>query len=287
MTGNTKRKTLVLLGVVILITMMIAASLPQLELQPGMPLPRLEHGQLVAEPTEEVQFVSVSVSKFILVLITLILTGSILYGMVQLLRGADWKLIWDFFRYVLGISAIIGLVSFLLLLFPNSDIHTPVEVPVSTPQPVVTAPLGSAPPALLWLVGIGLFVISVFVVRWIFMPSPPANPVDLVGLEAEKARGALQDGMHLKDVIIHCYIQMSLALKQEQGIERKDFMTTGEFEYLLETAGIPHEPIHQLTRLFDAVRYGNWQPNPVDQQNALQCLEAIILYSREAGNELK
>jgi hypothetical protein len=169
------------------------------------------------------------------------------------------------------------------MLFPSSQIYTPVEVPVSTPQPVVTSPLGSAPPALLWLVGIGLLLITVFVVRWIFTPSHPANPVDLVGLEAEKARRALQDGVHLKDVIIHCYTQMSLALKQEQGIERKDFMTTGEFEYLLETAGIPHEPIHQLTRLFDAVRYGNWQPNPIDEQNAIQCLEAIMLYSRDAG----
>ena len=107
--------------------------------------------------------------------------------------------------------------------------------------------------------------------------------MDLVGLEAEKARQALKTGVHLKDVIIHCYIQMSLALKQEQGIERKDFMTTGEFEDLLENAGVPHEPIHQLTGLFDAVRYGNWQPNPVDEQKAIQCLEAIMLYSRAAG----
>jgi hypothetical protein len=43
-------------------------------------------------------------------------------------------------------------------------------------------------------------------------------------------------------------------------------MTTGEFENLLETAGLPHDPIHQLTQLFDAVRYGNWKPNPADEQ---------------------
>jgi hypothetical protein len=60
-------------------------------------------------------------------------------------------------------------------------------------------------------------------------------------------------------------------------------MTTGEFEILLETAGIPHEPIHQLTLLFDAVRYGHWQPNAVDEQKAIQCLEAIMLHSHDAG----
>jgi hypothetical protein len=103
-----------------------------------------------------------------------------------------------------------------------------------------------------------------------------------VGLEAEKAWQALKTGSDLKNVIVKCYLQMSMALEQEQGIERQDFMTTGEFEKLLQAAGIPHEPIHQLTRLFDAVRYGNWQPNTADEQNAIQSLEAIMLYSRQS-----
>lgn len=282
MTGNTKRRTLALLGIVILITMMVAASLPQLELQPGMPLPRLEHGQLVTLPTEEYQSVSISASRFILVFIALILSAAMLYSMVQIFRGADWKLISKFLIYMLGISLGIGCLAFLILLFSGSDVYTPVEIPVSTPQPVVTSPLGSAPPLLLWLVGIGLFVISVLVVIWIFTSSRQASPIDLVGLEAEKARLALITGVDLRDVIIQCYLQMSLALKQEQAIERKDFMTTGEFENLLETAGIPHEPIHQLTRLFDAVRYGNWKPSAVDKQKAIQCLEDIMSYSRDA-----
>jgi len=282
MTGNTKRKTLILLGVVILITMMIAANLPQLEFQPGMPLPRLEHGQVVAVPIEEDQSVSISAPTFILVFIALILAGATFYSMAQLFRGADWKFIAEVLRPILIVSLVIGGLVFLIMLLPRSGSYTPIEMPVSTPGPVVTSPLGSAPPPLLWLVGIGLFVISVLVLVWITRPSQQASPMDLVGWEAEKARQALKTGMHLKEVIIHCYIQMSLALQQEQGIERKDFMTTGEFENLLETAGVPHEPIHQLTRLFDAVRYGNWQPNPVDEQMAIQCLEAIMIYSRDA-----
>jgi hypothetical protein len=136
------------------------------------------------------------------------------------------------------------------------------------------------PTPLLWLVGSGLFVISVLAGVWIFA-SRPAKPIDLVGSEAEKAWQALQTGSDLKDVIIRCYRQMSLALNKAQGIERKDFMTTGEFESVLEAAGIPHEPIHQLTRLFDAVRYGNWQPNAADEKRAIQCLESIMLYCRE------
>jgi hypothetical protein len=124
-------------------------------------------------------------------------------------------------------------------------------------------------------------MISVLVGVWIFTSSRRARSIDLVGIEARKAWQALKTGSDLKDVIIKCYLQMSLALKREQGIERQDFMTTGEFEHLLEAAGIPHEPIHQLTRLFDAVRYGNWQPNTADEEQAIQCLQAIMLSSRE------
>jgi uncharacterized protein DUF4129 len=282
MTGNIKRKALGLLGLIILITMMIATSLSQLELQPGIPPPRLQHGQVVAVPIEESPFLSVSINTFVLVLIALILMGTVLYSAYKLLRGADWKSILNVLRPMLIISAALTCLIFLIMLLPVSG-NAPAEIPIPTPtpKPAVTSPLGPVPAGLLWLVGIGLLVISVGVGVWIFTSSRQPSSIDLVGLEAEKAWQALKTGLDLKDVIIKCYLQMSLALKQDQGIERENFMTTGEFENLLEAAGVPHEPIHQLTRLFNAVRYGNWQPNAVDEQKAIQCLQAIMLYSRE------
>ena len=36
-----------------------------------------------------------------------------------------------------------------------------------------------------------------------------------------------------------------------------------------------------MSRLFDAARYGNWQLNASDDQMAIQCLEAIMVHSRE------
>ena len=283
MTGTIKRRTLVLLGLIILITIMIAASLSQLELQPGIPPPRLLNGQVVAAPIEENQFLSVSVNKFILILIALLFMGTVLYSIYKLLRGADWKSILNVLRSVLMVSVGLGFLIFLIMLLPASR-DAPAEIPIPTPapRPVVTAPLGSVPPLLLWLVGIGLSVISVRVGWWVFTSSRQLTSIDVVGWEAEKAWRALKTGLDLKDVILKCYLQMSLALKKDQGIERENFMTTGEFENLLEASGVPHEPIHQLTRLFNAVRYGNWQPNPVDEQKAIQCLEDIMVYSRES-----
>ena len=280
MTYSAKRKALIFLGLVMVITMIIAASLPQLQLQPGMPLPSLSNGQVKAAQAKEDQFVFMSANQFIVILIGLIVAITTLYSMYKLLRGADWKNIVATARSMLFISLLVCGILLLIMMIPGSESSTQVEMPPQTPEPLVTSPLGAAPPVLLWVVGIGLLIMTALAGMWIITSRQP-KPIDLVGLEAERAWQALKTGLDLKDVIIKCYHQMSLALEKDRGIEREDFMTTGEFEHLLETAGLPYDPIHQLTQLFDAVRYGNWKPNPADEQKAIQCLEAIMVYSHE------
>jgi hypothetical protein len=283
MTYNARRRTLILLGLIMILTVMIAASLPQLELQHGMPLPRLENNdQVVLAPAEKGPFIAISISEFIKVIFALGLAGTILYLIYRMIRGTRWKKLRPYIQPFLAIILIIGSILFLIMLMPKTYGVLSKEMPLPTSTPPVTSPLGPIPIMLIWLVGIGLLLSSILLGIWIFAPSfKRETAIDLVGLEAEKAWQALVTGLDLKDVIVKCYRQMSLAFEQEQGIERKDFMTTREFEYLLETAGVPHDPIHQLTRLFEAVRYGNWQPNPIDEQKAIQCLQDIMLYCRE------
>lgn len=282
MTGNVKHNTLILLGLVMIVTMLIAASLPQLELQPGMPLPILENDQVVIPAVEAEPSESISINKFIIVYVLLLVAGSMLYMMYKLLRGAEWKYLTALTWPVLLTGLIVGGFALLSMLFKseNSAMELPV---VSTPEPLVRSPLGSPPPLLLWLIGMGLLITSILIGIWMFgSRASQATIMDILGLEAEKAWQELKTGLGLRDVIIKCYRQMSLALQKEQGLEREDFMTTREFENLLEAAGVPHDPVHQLTQLFEAVRYGHWQPDPVDEQKAIHCLEAIVLYSREA-----
>ncbi len=283
MTGSVKRQALIWIGLVMVITAIIAASLPQLELQPGMPLPRLENDQVVVAPVEAEPFESMAVGKFFIVLFVILVAGLMLYVMYQLLRGAEWKNIVAFIWAALVISLIATGFIFLVMRLFKSESAAVMELPMPTPEPLVTAPLGPVPPLLLWLVGIGLLAAGILIGVWLFTSSPNrATTMDIVGLEAEKAWQKLKTGLDLKEAIIKCYRQMSLALAEEQGIKREDFMTTREFENLLEAAGVPHDPVHQLTQLFEAVRYGNWQPNPIDEQKALHCLETIVLYSRAA-----
>jgi hypothetical protein len=283
MTGSAKRSTLIFLGLVTIITVIIAASLPQLELRPGMPLPKLENDQVMVPPAEAGLFGAISVDDFIIRFFLLLGAGALLLMIYNLLRGADLKHLTSFVWPMVVIGLILGSLAFLIMLLPHSVGAVAMDLPVPTPAPPATAPLGAVPPLLLWAVGIGLLVTGVFIAIWIF--GPPANratPLDIVGLEAEKAWQELRAGLGLKDVILKCYRQMSLALEKDQGIERKDSMTAREFEHFLQAAGVPYDPVHQLTQLFEAARYGNWQPNPVDEQKAVDCLEAIVAYSREA-----
>jgi len=285
MTYSTKRKALILLGLVTLVTVIIAASLPQLEHQPGMPLPEMKNGQVILAPTKAKPMVFISVNEFVKILLAIILTGAILYLIYKLIRGSDWKNLGSYIQPIIVVSVIVGAIIFVILLLPKSQDTLSMEPPPPTETPLVTSPLGQVPALLFWLVGIGLLVSSILLGIWIFASSSRRETtIDLMGLGAQNALQALKSGLGLKNVIVKCYRQMSLALEQEQGIERKDSMTTREFENLLETAGVPHDPIHQLTQLFEAVRYGNWQPNPIDEQKAIHCLEAIMLFSREIKN---
>lgn len=281
MTGSTKHKALILIALMMIITAIISAGLPRLKLQPGMPVPRFENSQVVLAPVEEEQFVAISINEFFQKLFILALAGSMLYVIYRMIRGVGWASVRYFLQLIMVITMIVGSIIFLLMLLPKTQIILPMEMPDPTYTPPVTSPFGPVPAVLLWLVGIGLLVSSVLLGIWIFAPSKRPTIIDLVELEAEKARQALMAGLDLKDVIINCYRQMSLALEKDQGIEREYFMTTREFENLLEATGIPHDPIHQLTQLFEAVRYGNWQPQLLDEQKAINCLEAIVFYSSE------
>ena len=283
MTGSVKRKALTFLGLVTIITVIIAASLPQLELQPGMPLPRLVNNQVVIPPVEAESFEAISANKLIIAFVLLLVAASVLHMIYKLLRGAKRKNLLAFVWQMLVIGLILGGFAFLVMVLPKSESSTVMELPVPPPEPPDTSPLGPVPPLLLWLVGIGLLATGILIAIWIFgSQANQASTIDIVSLEAEKAWQELEAGLGLKGVIVKCYRQMSLALQKEQGIERKDSMTVREFENLLEAAGVPCDPVHQLTQLFETVRYGHWQPNPIDEEKAIHCLEAIVLYAREA-----
>lgn len=101
----------------------------------------------------------------------------------------------------------------------------------------------------------------------------PTAPLERLAQEALKG---LQAGGDLKDIIMHCYFEMSQVLNKEHGLRRQQAMTPQEFEHYLVKSGLDSHYIRRLTRLFEGVRYGRKPPGPQEEQEAIACLTAII-----------
>ncbi len=280
MTGDLKGKTLATLLLIMIVTVLIAAALPLLEFKPGIPLPFQEWHQETL-PSDQTPTISISVGTSIKAILEFVLILVLAYGGYKLLiKGIPWKeiLLPIIVMAALGVMALYVLFS-LLNVHIDADLVAPEILPPALNISGLSA--GDLPSGLLWLVCISLAVGIVLLGTWLVLQSTkPTTPADRLEREAERAIEALQSASDLKDVIVRCYLQMSQALQDEQGIAREQTMTAREFERLVEDRGIPHAPVHQLTQLFETIRYGGQLAGPEDEQRALDCLNAILKYSR-------
>ncbi len=282
MTGTEKRNALFLIAMLMVIVVILAGSLSKLELQPGIPLPEIQDNEMIMAVPDRGPVEPLSINRFFSIFFGILLGCSVLYMLYQLIRGASWHDILAFLRTLAVIALISTIVLTVVLMAPVSTSAPDVPVVLPTPIPQETAPLGPVPPILLWIVGFALLATTIAIAVWIYRSVTKKDAViDLVVREAEKARQDLLIGIGLKDVIIRCYKAMSAALERERGIERDQYMTTLEFEERLKTAGVPEEPVRELTRLFNMARYGNWQPGSDDERKAIQCFETIARFSQE------
>jgi hypothetical protein len=102
------------------------------------------------------------------------------------------------------------------------------------------------------------------------------RPLRKVEQEAQAAIDAIEAGGDLREVILRCYYQMVHALGEYRNIHRNRDMTPHEFELLLHQRGMPREPVHQLTDLFEQVRYGGHKPGRQEERAAISSLSAIV-----------
>ncbi len=284
MTDDLKRKSLAFLLLAAVATILLAAALPQLTLKPGIPLPDWgnEAGTLA---TDELRGVTISVNTLFKAIVVVIVGLVLAYVAYRFLRGRSWKEIFKESAEPILMIVVLALIV-LAIIFILTRVHVtaqPVETETLPPSIKVNGPpLGLPPTNLIWLVWIGLAVVVALLAIWIIhWKTSQARAGDPLGLEAERAVQALRTGLDLRNVILRCYEQMSLALQKEQGVQREETMTAREFERLLEARGIPNAPVHQLTQLFELARYGDRPLGVGDEQKALDCLDAIVQYCDE------
>jgi hypothetical protein len=138
--------------------------------------------------------------------------------------------------------------------------------------------IGPADPYLNIILDIVILLALVILIWYIYrryFHNPPSAS-DQIKLEVQSAIDEISSGADLRNVIIRCYADMSEILLKQRSIERPQAMTPREFELELEEIGLPKNAIQRLTRLFEAVRYGNTITGESDEKEAVQCLNEIV-----------
>lgn len=103
-----------------------------------------------------------------------------------------------------------------------------------------------------------------------------AGPLQRLAQEAEQALEQLDTGADLSETITRCYAQMSQVMGRQRGLHRQKAMTPREFEQVLARAGLHDEHIRRLTRLFERFRYSAGRAGEREEQEAVACLTAIV-----------
>lgn len=127
-----------------------------------------------------------------------------------------------------------------------------------------------------------LGVVWVFYRGWQrYLDLKPGKPLEEIARIARSSLADLSSGRNSSDVIINCYLRMSDVVSHKRQLQRGIAMTPHEFAIRLEQAGLPGDAVNRLTRLFEAVRYGDRKSGPKDVNEAVHCLKTILHYCGE------
>jgi hypothetical protein len=265
---------------------LLGSSLSSIELKSGVPLPRIESTQMINtsgnEGSEPLASENIPINEqadnrpFI---IATLLLGSFILG-ILIYSGLKNK---ENARTFLVLSVIIATFMLLVFIFGTNSDGTPGVLPTEINEPVQplpsiinSSPVGGPPDNLLWIVKI-IFFLGVVLLMFVMVLLWQHRKITdySIAAEVDSALHAIKHGGELNNVIITCYQNLLKIAQDRQGINREEHVTPREFEVLLSSLGIPSAPIHQLTQLFEKVRYGKKAIDSNDETLAIDCLTAI------------
>ncbi|MEN4101013.1 MAG: DUF4129 domain-containing protein [Anaerolineaceae bacterium] len=279
-----KRIILIFYGITLVGVTILAMSISGLEFQPGerFRLPSSQETAGHGVPTDSGWIdVALIIARFFLGLSVILMPIFIIYllssrqGRQELIRLLPWLAVFAAILFIFTRLPLPGWV----------EEEALGEVgPRLGDEPLPPAPIAEfsmdTPDWLIILVAILLSLLLTGIVAMVYLnrrkKPDEVRPYERLVIEAEQALGDLYAGRDLRQTIIRCYLEMSLALDQQRGIRRDSDMTTHEFESLLQSKGLPEESIHELTRLFEIVRYGNHPLDQSDEKRAISSLRAVI-----------
>jgi hypothetical protein len=281
-----KLQILILLGIAAAAIIILAAGLSGLKLHPGQPLflllleKRPELGQY--EPLPGGEFLLSLVRGLIILLVLLIPVAVVLVIVFPKFRK---RLLQRLLSTVLFVVCLYALIRLRPDIFGTTEeMQTLNQATQSGQMPLIpTGDLISEPPQ--WLTPVASLCLALpFTALLIGIATRLLSrrerrlksPLGQLAQEAEEAIEQLRAGSDLRNTVIRCYAEMIRVLTEQRGIKRRESMTTREFEEHLRALDLPNEPVKQLTRLFEDVRYGTLTPDEREEQRAIASLTAIV-----------
>ncbi len=216
-------------------------------------------------------------------------------GFVTLFLTSDGR------KRAIALGLLVGMIFLLLYLFSSDETPSeenvaegpiPTEVIAGETLPTVpaeVAPMEPLPSAPDWVVTVIVMILAVILagvlaVLWMAFSGRYKRPIsisDEISLEVQTALDELEAGGDFPDVVIRCYARMSQVLQEARGLAREESMTPHEFETSLIQYGFPDAAVHNLTRLFEEVRYGSLMTDEKGTALAFESLSAIVAFCQE------
>ncbi len=265
---------------------LLAASLNKLTLAPGQPLPTANLAPQVynSDVPGEWGRILLAIFRVIMLLAWIVLP---LY-LLLFIFSKKWRK--RILRDILTFLPILFLVYLLSTAKPAQKAAEDLNpglfsatLPAGSGGAPVAPPVFNPPPE--WATTVTTIVLAVFITLvivvgvyaiWRRSHRPTLTPLQRVEQEAQAAIDAINAGGDLRDAILRCYYQMVAALQQYRNIQRGQDVTPHEFEVYLTQHGLPKDPVHQLTQLFEQVRYGGRDPGRREERVAVDSLNAIV-----------
>lgn len=285
---ENKRLVLLLAALALGALTVLAISLNQVPFREGQRFVREETARTPLPAPEVTQeFMEIPILHQFLVLVLFVL----LVVLVSLLLSPEKRK--RFLLLLIRVAFTVWAIYFLFKNYGNQlfgfNLETPEGGPPADPS-VVPMPTFEPPavsPTVSYLLSFA-FALLFLAVIWVlyrgwqrYAASNQTRPLDEIARIARSSLNDLSSGRNSSDVIINCYLRMSDVVSNRRQLHRAVAMTPHEFALRLEQAGLPGDAVNRLTRLFEAVRYGDRKSGPKDVNEAVSCLKTILHYCGE------
>jgi hypothetical protein len=286
--------TVILSAIALMALTILAIGLKDLTFRPTLQFQRKGGEQVQAPVINEIidQIVAMPFQKHLMMwgalLLIMVLVGTLLSPRLrrQLLRAfLRVALIFLVLTYLLQHNKLSPLLKNLQIAPQAGENSNDVNLPE---PPVFQPPQISSLLSYVLSLGVALlFVGFVMIINrwWAGQKQPPDDEFSLddIALIARSSLDDISRGQDWENVIINCYARMSQVASAKRGLHRHESMTPSEFASRLRNAGLPADAVLRLTHLFEFVRYGGHKSTQKENDEAINCLTAILHYCGETA----